>query len=526
MRFHWREVALVTALALVLTAAMAAPVLRAPSERIFGRELVGRNHDPFTMMALFSRPPSLGVYSQPVTDLTGTLLARVTGPVAAYNWLVLLSFPLSAAVAYLLARHLALSPAGAAVAALAYAFSPFHIAQAAYHPHIAQTHWIPLYLLALWRCLEKASPAAVALLVVSTAAVTLSNFYGGMIAAVITPVALLAYHLVRRREIPGATRTLLLTTGSLLLIAGAGILYLRFAAPAVLGDTSAFAFRRSDLFRYSAKWWSFFVPPLGHPFLDGVARSVWDKARIGGAVLEQQLYLGWGIVALGAVAVAGYLRRDRRTKAVSRIPLLAVVAATALLCSLSPERTIGPVTITRPSGLLYDILPMFRSYARFGVVVQLMAAIAAGIGVDRLLRSGSRRALAACAALLLLAGAEYLVWPPALWRDVLPTAAHRLVTRLPGTVRALDCVKASPADASVPWLTGYRVSFPGSRFGECSDPALGARLAASGYTHLIVRHGSATGRLFEGRPVPDGLTSMARFPDGELFAVTSPGGAP
>ena len=41
---------------------------------------------------------------------------------------------------------------------MAYAFSPFHLAQAAYHPHIAQTQWMPLYLLALWRCLDDASP--------------------------------------------------------------------------------------------------------------------------------------------------------------------------------------------------------------------------------------------------------------------------------------------------------------------------------------------------------------------------------
>ncbi len=78
---------------------------------------------------------------------------------AAYNWLVLLSFPLSAAAAYLLARHLALSPAGALLAALLFAFSPFHLAHAAYHPHIAQTQWLPLYLLALWRCLDEATLA-------------------------------------------------------------------------------------------------------------------------------------------------------------------------------------------------------------------------------------------------------------------------------------------------------------------------------------------------------------------------------
>ena len=35
---------------------IAAPVLRAPSERIFGAEIVGRHHDPFTVMQQFARP--------------------------------------------------------------------------------------------------------------------------------------------------------------------------------------------------------------------------------------------------------------------------------------------------------------------------------------------------------------------------------------------------------------------------------------------------------------------------------------
>ena len=188
-------------------------------------EIVGRHHDPFTVMAQFERPITIGVYSQPVTDISGALLARLSGGVAAYNWLVLLSFPLSAAAAYLLARHLALSPAGAAVAAMTYAFSPFHLAHAAYHPHIAQTQWVPLYLLALWRCLDDASPVAVGFLGAATLAVTLSNFYGGLIAAVITPVAVAAYWLVTYRADPRSIRRLCLTVGSLLLIAASGMAY-------------------------------------------------------------------------------------------------------------------------------------------------------------------------------------------------------------------------------------------------------------------------------------------------------------
>src|SRR5258708_29395859 len=179
----------VSALATMITLVIAAPVLYAPSERVFGTDIVGRHHDPFTVMQQFDRPLTMSVYSQPVTDMTGALLARLSGPVAAYNWLVLFSFPLSAVAAYLLARHLSLSPAGATLAALAYAFSPFHLAHAAYHPHVAQTQWIPLYLLALWRCMDDASPAAVAFLAAAAAAVTLSNFYCGPPPAPVTPPA-------------------------------------------------------------------------------------------------------------------------------------------------------------------------------------------------------------------------------------------------------------------------------------------------------------------------------------------------
>src|SRR5207344_294451 len=178
-------------------------------------EIVGRQHDPFTVMAQFGRPITAGMYAQPATDIIGALFARLSGPVAAYNWLVLLSFPLSAAAAYLLARHLALSPEGAAVAAMAFAFSPFHVAHAAYHPHIAQTQWIPLYLLALWRCLDDASPVAVGLLGLATIGVTLSNFYGGLIAAVMTPIAIGAYWFARARMVKGTLRRLVVTIGAL-----------------------------------------------------------------------------------------------------------------------------------------------------------------------------------------------------------------------------------------------------------------------------------------------------------------------
>lgn len=517
----WRGTAAVAAIALVITAVIAAPVLLAPSERIFGGEIVGRNHDPFTVMLQYLRPIALGLYSQPVTDVAGALLVRVMHPVTAYNLLTLLSFPLAAATAYLLGRHLALSPAGAALAALAYAFSPFHLAQAAYHVHIAQTQWLPLYLLALFGCLDEPTPKAVGLLAVATACVTLSNFYGGLIAAVITPFAIAAYWLGRARPGGRSKRGLLVTAGSLLFLAGGGIAYVWSVAPDVVANPATIAFRRADLFRYSAKWWAFFVPPVQNPLLGDSARRLWLDAGVGGGLLEQQVSLGWGIIALGAVAAFGWLARDRQPAALGNVPIVAALAAAALLCSLSPESRIGPITIVRPSGILYDLVPMFRAYARFGVIVQLMAALLAGIGADWLLGARTRRGRIACAALVLLAVGEYAVWPPSLWRDVLPTAAHRWVARQPVGLRVLDCAKSTPAESSVPWLTGRQLVLLGGQFDDCTTPQLPRKLAAAGYTHLLVRRETATGRWFASHPLADGLRRLEQFNDSEVFAVSA-----
>src|SRR4051812_41143730 len=247
-------------LALALTLIIAAPVVRAPSERIFGHEIVGRHHDPFSAMQGFAHPGNLGVYLQPLTDLPGALLTRAFGPVAAYNWVVLLTFPLSAATAYLLARYVGLGPPGAVIAALAYAFSPFHLAQAAYHPQIAQTQWVPLYFLALWHCLDRATASAVGLLALTIVGAALSNFYAGLIIAAITPVALGSSWFFKSRHQANARRHLAITVACLLLVAGCGTAYAWYAAHPVLADRGAFAFARNDLFRYSAKWWSYVVP--------------------------------------------------------------------------------------------------------------------------------------------------------------------------------------------------------------------------------------------------------------------------
>jgi hypothetical protein len=106
-------VAVAFGLGTAITIAIAWPVVTHPSQLIFGNEIVGRHYDAYTVMEQLASGASAGPYTQPLTDRAGALFAHVMNPVAAYNLLVLLTFPLSAAATYALARYLVASHAAA-----------------------------------------------------------------------------------------------------------------------------------------------------------------------------------------------------------------------------------------------------------------------------------------------------------------------------------------------------------------------------------------------------------------------------
>ncbi len=501
-----RGAGLALALALLATLVMAAPVVIAPGERIFGSgETLGHddpNRDALVVIEQFRTGRVPAPYMQPLTDLPGQVLARAFGPVAAYNVLILVTFPLAAFTAYLLARHLLLSHFAAMVASLAYAFLPFHVFQAGGHPHIAQTQWLPLYFLALWRCVDRPDLKRAILLLAAAMAVTLSNFYGGFIAAVMSPVALIAYGMLPSRH-PGASRLRRVAITGLVLAAAVavGLGLIRQFAPSVLLRPGTLDFPRAELFTWSAKWWSYFIPPVDHPWLGARIREFWDRQGIGESLLEhQQVSLGFSLLVLSFVPLWLWLRRNRDTKAIRIVPLLTSLAFVALLCSLSPERRIGSFTFVRPSAWLYEMAPMFRAYSRFGLVVGLMTALLAGAGAAWLWRLPSSTPRRAAALLLGLAALEYAPFPPWPWRDVLPTRAHRWLASQSGPLRVLDCVPPlRVSDSLAASLVGHKVSLLGTpSFDDCGEPRLGERLSALGYTHVVVRRNSAIGAWLAG----------------------------
>ena len=505
-----RAGALLAALvASLVTAALAAPVLLAPGTRLFGRALVGRHHDPFTVIEQLRRGGFSFPYFQPVTDGAGWLIARIVGPVAALNTLTLAGFPLAAATAYLLARRATTSHGGALVASLLYAFSPFHVAHAAYHPHIAQTQWLPLYALALWRALENATASRLALLAATSLLLGLSNLYSGLIAGVLT-VPVLGAAAVAAGQDSRRLRSWWRTT---LMLACLGTIAVGGIIASTPEGLVAHRFPDSDAALFSARGRSYLLPPASHPVFGEWSRRIWQREGLSESLVEQQVGLGWSVLALAAFSVARRVRA--RDPGLPAVPWVIGIGALAFLASI-------------PSGAswLHALAPTFRAYARFGAVVQLAAALLAGAGTAVLLR-GSAPGRRLVAPLLLAAAAfEYAPLPPWPWRDVLPTRGHRWLAERPDRVVVLDCVPRSVAEHSLPDLFGRPLAFAEAPLDDCAEPELGAKLAGRGFTHVVVRRGTAVGLWLEARGPRPGLSVSAVFEDGVVLAVAPRAPAP
>lgn len=78
------------------------------------------------------------------------------GPQLSYNTVLLLSWPLSAMAAYLLAWHLTRRHDAAFIAGLVFGFNPYRLGQTP-HVQVIACWWMPLALLALHRALESPS---------------------------------------------------------------------------------------------------------------------------------------------------------------------------------------------------------------------------------------------------------------------------------------------------------------------------------------------------------------------------------
>lgn len=341
------------------------------------------------------REPGTIFYYLPVKIFT-----LFTNEVFAYNLVLLLSFPLAAVSMYILAFSITKSRWASLISGLIFSFSPYHLWKAYNHLDLALIWPMPLYVWALIK-LEKGTVTTQALVAgFFLAANILTNFYYGYFMLLFTA----AYVLVRVFQVWLVEKRLYFTrrvfTFYFLLFVSASAVVLPFTYH-VLADArrplmslqsqlrkESYQRPLSNLISLSARPWDYLIPSQDHPIFGKFVPRLYDwiKTRSGDFKTisapphERTIYLGW-IPILLTILTSYFLLGDHRFrgKYSSLVITILGIAGIMVLISLPPFIFFRGYTVYLPSFFLHKIFPMFRTYARLGVVVLLCTALLAGV---------------------------------------------------------------------------------------------------------------------------------------------------
>ena len=320
-----------------------------------------------------------------------------------YNLVILAGLVLTAFFMFLLVRYLTRSNIAGVIAGVIFGFCPNQLMQSAQHLGFSMVFWIPLFALCLFRLKDNVSFINAVLCALTGAVVVLSNYYYGYFMAVFTLIFLLWWILAGGMRLREAGFAVL-----------AGVLGLVFVSPFILpvllrqAAGAGVVQPAGDLVKYAARWYDYFLPSEFHPvfgrWTQGYARHYFERS----------LYIGCVPIILAVVAVVRSLRHKAQDASRFVIFFFAAAGVIFFVVSLKPVFQIGGLKIPNFSWFAYKILPMFRVYARMGVLVIFSVAVLAGYGLKYVLdaiksRRGKVAVFILCIGLVLF---EYINFPP------------------------------------------------------------------------------------------------------------------
>ncbi len=315
-----------------------------------------------------------------------TPISWLTSPTIAYNLGVLSSFPLTAWATFLLGRELGLSRLAAVFTGVAFAFVPWHVEKAM--GHLMQTH-LELYALFLFFGLRWRRTGGAWNLVGAGAMAGLtfwSDIYLTYMLVFLALAFLAANLLVPAERWKGSFRRglagLALATAVVALVAVLFVpLQLLFAihpggggySAAVTSQVGAAHQTLASIAEFSARPHDYVLPWHSNPLVPRWV-SAYETAHIHSSnFTEQSLFIGYTVMLLGVIGIV--LVRNRFL-----VVLSVLLGAFGFVMSMPPMPRFGPIALIAPSDLLGPVLPIFRAYARFGVLVLLGASLLAGLG--------------------------------------------------------------------------------------------------------------------------------------------------
>ena len=394
------------------------------------------NHLSFKNTDFISYPFGLNLFSSGYASCLylGILysLSIFTTPVLTYNLQIICNFLLGFLITYALIRYITRSMAGSLLGAVAFGFSPYQFVRSWQHISLTYNYLIPLSCLAIIMLCEKPHNRQ-AFFLCGAVLLAFSLDYAISFFTVFALAAFFAYSVFFnwKKFFAGGInqdKYFIFIKKFFVVVAIAAVVSFPQFFPVIKNrilyysrsPASAFnPYHRSfnDLFAQSARPLSYLLPTIVHPVFGKFTEQFVGTELYGDSFTEHTLYLGWVPLLLAFVAFRRW-RKNRKSRTTNNedfyIGFFVFLAVAAWLFSQPPWWDIFGFKIYMPSFFMYKILPMFRAYCRFGIVVMLAVAVLAGFGLKFVLeRFKSRKTKTAMAALFCaLVLFEFWNWPP------------------------------------------------------------------------------------------------------------------
>ena len=319
------------------------------------------------------------------TTFIGFLLVQFLDYVIAWNIIWFLGLVFGGYGCYLLANNFNKNYLSSIIASIIFTFTTYHMAHSTSHIGLSMIVWLPIFVLFLFKLLDKQSKYYSIVGGIIFFLVSLTHLYYSVFIAMFS-IIFFAIYIFKQKKVSNKT---FITNFSILLTIGlvsTSVLFLLNPASSDEFPNRAL----SEHIKYSASLESLILPGSTHTTqiisdygMNISFYSFFDKPVPIGEI-EHLIFLGYSVIFLSALAVIRYRR--------NHVWFWLLICGIFVVMSFGPELKIfhQSTGIVLPDKVFYDVVPEWdeiRAPARFIVMANLALAVLASYAVYGLIKN-------------------------------------------------------------------------------------------------------------------------------------------
>jgi len=319
------------------------------------------------------------------TTFLGFSLVQFLNYTVAWNIIWFLGLVFGGYGCYLLANNFNKNYLSSIIAGIIFTFTTYHMAHSLVHIGLSMIVWLPIFVLFLFKLLEKQSKYYSIIGGIIFFLVSLTHLYYSVFITMFS-IVFFAVYIFKQKKVSNKT---FITNFSILLTIGLISTSILFLSNTTLGDEAPDRIL-SEHIEYSVSLENLILPTSHHTtqILSDYGMIIsfytfFDKFEYG-LQIENLVFLGYSIIFLSALAVIKYRR--------NHIWFWVLICGIFVLMSLGPELKIFDEStgIVLPDKVFYDTVPEWdeiRAPARFIVIANLALAVLTSYAVYGLLKN-------------------------------------------------------------------------------------------------------------------------------------------